>query len=58
MNQIKSKSNDPCLLSEQDHQVILEKIEERGACIDGFFFGLLVRNRYPKLMAFSREVIF
>ena len=24
----------------------------------GFFFGLKVRNRYPKLMAFSREVIF
>ena len=28
-NHIKSKSNDPCLLSEHDHQVILEKIEER-----------------------------
>ena len=28
-NQIKSKSNDPCLLSEHDHQVILEKIEAR-----------------------------
>ena len=28
-NHIKSKSNDPCLLSEQDHQVILEKIEAR-----------------------------
>ena len=27
-NHIKSKSNDPCLLSEHDHQVILEKIEE------------------------------
>ena len=28
-NHIKSKSNDPCLLSEHDHQVILEKIEAR-----------------------------
>ena len=28
-NHIKSKINDPCLLSEHDHQVILEKIEER-----------------------------
>ena len=28
-NHVKSKSNDPCLLSEQDHQVILEKIEAR-----------------------------
>ena len=28
-NHIKSKSNDPCLLSEHDHQVILEKIEEK-----------------------------
>ena len=28
-NHIKSKSNDPCLLSEHDHQVILGKIEER-----------------------------
>ena len=28
-NHIKSKSNGPCLLSEYDHQVILEKIEER-----------------------------
>ena len=28
-NHIKSKSNDPCLFSENDHQVILEKIEER-----------------------------
>ena len=26
-NHINSKSNDPCLLSEHDHQVILEKIE-------------------------------
>ena len=26
---MKSKSNDPFLLSEHDHQVILEKIEER-----------------------------
>ena len=29
INHIKSKSNDPCLLSEHDHQVILENIEER-----------------------------
>ena len=28
-NHIKSKSNEPCLLSEHDHQVILEKIEKR-----------------------------
>ena len=28
-NHINSKSNDPCLLSEHDHQLILEKIEER-----------------------------
>ena len=28
-NHINSKSNDPCLLSEHDHQVILEKIEAR-----------------------------
>ena len=28
-NQINSKSNDPCLLSEHDHQVILGKIEAR-----------------------------
>ena len=28
-NNINSKSNDPCLLSEHDHQVILEKIEAR-----------------------------
>ena len=28
-NHIKSNSNDPCLLSEHDHQVILEKIEAR-----------------------------
>ena len=28
-NHIKSNSNDPCLLSEHDHQVILGKIEER-----------------------------
>ena len=28
-NQINSKSNDLCLLSEHDHQVILEKIEAR-----------------------------
>ena len=28
-NNINSKSNDPCLLSEHDHQVILEKIEGR-----------------------------
>ena len=28
-NHIKSKSNYPCLLSEHNHQVILEKIEER-----------------------------
>ena len=28
-NHIKSKSNDPCLSSKHDHQVILEKIEER-----------------------------
>ena len=28
-NHIKLKSNDPCVLSEHDHQVILEKIEER-----------------------------
>ena len=28
-NHINSKSNDPCLLSEHDHQVILEKIEVR-----------------------------
>ena len=28
-NQINSKRNDPCLLSEHDHQVILEKIEAR-----------------------------
>ena len=28
-NHINSKSNDPCLLSEYDHQVILEKIEAR-----------------------------
>ena len=32
--------------------------EESGACIDGFFGGLKVRSRYPKLMVFSREVIF
>ena len=29
INHINSKSNDPCLLSEHDHQVILEKIETR-----------------------------
>ena len=28
-NHIKSKSNDHCLFSEHDHQVIMEKIEER-----------------------------
>ena len=28
-NHIKSKSNDPCLLSEHDHQLILGKIEAR-----------------------------
>ena len=28
-NHINSKSNDPCLLSEHDHQVILEQIEAR-----------------------------
>ena len=28
-NHIKSKSNDPCLLSEHDHQVILENFEAR-----------------------------
>ena len=28
-NHINSKSNEPCLLSEHDHQVILEKIEAR-----------------------------
>ena len=28
-NHIKSKGNDPCLLSEHNHQVILEKIEAR-----------------------------
>ena len=28
-NHINSKSNDPCLLSQHDHQVILEKIEAR-----------------------------
>ena len=28
-NHIKSKSNEPCLLLEHDHQVILEKIEGR-----------------------------
>ena len=28
-NQINSKSNDPCLLSEHNHQVILENIEAR-----------------------------
>ena len=28
-NHINSKSNDPCLLSEHDHQVILETIESR-----------------------------
>ena len=28
-NHIKSKINDPCLLSEHDHQVILKKIEAR-----------------------------
>ena len=28
-NHINSKSNDPCLLSEHDHQVILGKIEAR-----------------------------
>ena len=28
-NHINSNSNDPCLLSEHDHQVILEKIEAR-----------------------------
>ena len=28
-NHIKSKSNDPCLLSEHDHEVILEKIEAK-----------------------------
>ena len=28
-NNIKSKSNDPCLLLEHDHQVILETIQER-----------------------------
>ena len=28
-NHIISKSNDPCLLSEHDHQVVLEKIEAR-----------------------------
>ena len=28
-NHINSKSNDPCLLSEHDHQLILEKIEAR-----------------------------
>ena len=28
-NHINSKNNDPCLLSEHDHQVILEKIEAR-----------------------------
>ena len=34
-------------------------VEESFAYIVGcFFFGLKVRNRYPKLMAFSREVIF
>ena len=27
-NHIKSKSNDPCLLSEHDHQVILEKLKK------------------------------
>ena len=29
INHINSKSNDPCLLSEHNHQVILEKIEAR-----------------------------
>ena len=29
INHIRSNSNDPCLLSEHDHQVILEKIEAR-----------------------------
>ena len=28
-NHINSKSNDPCLLSEHNHQVLLEKIEAR-----------------------------
>ena len=28
-NHINSKSNDPCLFSDHDHQVILEKIEAR-----------------------------
>ena len=28
-NNINSKINDPCLLSEHDHQVILEKFEAR-----------------------------
>ena len=28
-NHIESKSNDPCLLSEHDHQVVLGKIEAR-----------------------------
>ena len=27
-NHIKSKSNDPCLLSEHDHQVILKKLKQ------------------------------
>ena len=32
---------------------------EIGACIDMFFFWYFkVRNRYPKLMAFFREVMF
>ena len=29
INHIKSKSNDPCLLLDHDHQVTLEKIEAR-----------------------------
>ena len=28
-SKLESKINDPCLLSEHDHQIILEKIESR-----------------------------
>ena len=34
-NHIKSKRNDPCLLSKHDHQVILGKIEARENIIHG-----------------------
>ena len=38
-NRNKSKSNDPCLFSEHDHQVILEKIEEIEKLNNGEYVG-------------------